>query len=79
MPARNSKAVRVASGVDWLSLDVAFSADGQAVDEDELRGALKKGRKLVKLADGSWAPVKTEEVEIDGQKRLAGMGRHGPR
>ena len=57
-----SAAVRVASGVDWLSLDVAFSADGQAVDEDELRGALEKGRKLVKLADGSWAPVRTEEV-----------------
>ncbi len=55
-------AVRVASGVDWLSLDVAFSADGLAVDEDELRGALEKGRKLVKLADGSWAPVRSEEV-----------------
>ncbi|MBX7193876.1 MAG: DEAD/DEAH box helicase [Sandaracinaceae bacterium] len=55
-------AVRVASGVDWLSLDVAFSADGLAVDEDELRGALEKGRKLVKLADGSWAPVRADEV-----------------
>lgn len=55
-------AVRVGSGVDWLSLDVAFSADGLAVDEDELRGALEKGRKLVKLADGSWAPVRADEV-----------------
>jgi superfamily II DNA or RNA helicase len=55
-------AVRVASGVDWLSLDVSFSADGLAVDEDELRGALEKGRKLVKLADGSWAPVRADEV-----------------
>ncbi len=55
-------AVRVSSGVDWLSLDVAFTADGLAVDEDELRGALEKGRKLVKLADGSWAPVRSDEV-----------------
>jgi len=55
-------AVRVASGVDWLSLDVSFSADGQAVDEDELRNALEKGRKLVKLPDGSWAPVRADEV-----------------
>jgi superfamily II DNA or RNA helicase len=55
-------AVRVSSGVDWLSLDVSFSADGLAVDQDELRGALEKGRKLVKLADGSWAPVRADEV-----------------
>ncbi|GAB4200539.1 MAG: hypothetical protein OHK0013_11670 [Sandaracinaceae bacterium] len=55
-------AVRVSSGVDWLSLDVSFSVDGLAVDEDELRGALEKGRKLVKLADGTWAPVRADEV-----------------
>ncbi|MDQ3034389.1 MAG: DEAD/DEAH box helicase [Myxococcota bacterium] len=54
--------VRVASGVDWLSLDMSFSAGGVAVDEDELRNALEKGRRLVKLADGTFAPVKTEEV-----------------
>lgn len=54
--------VRVSSGVDWLSLDLAFTADGQAVDEDELRAALEKGRKLVRLADGSYAPVRADEV-----------------
>jgi superfamily II DNA or RNA helicase len=54
--------MRVASGVDWLSLDMSFTAGGVAVDEDELRMALEKGRKLVKLADGTFAPVKTEEV-----------------
>ena|GEM_PF-252237 len=55
-------AVRVSSGVDWLSLDVTFSVDGVAVEEDALRSALERGRRLVKLPDGTWAPVKAEEV-----------------
>jgi superfamily II DNA or RNA helicase len=54
--------VRVGSGVDWLSLDVAFMVNGIAVDEDELRSALEKGRRLVKLPDGTYAPLKAEEV-----------------
>jgi superfamily II DNA or RNA helicase len=54
--------VRVASGVDWLSLDVTFTVDGVAVDEDALRSALERGRRLVKLPDGTWAPVKADEV-----------------
>ncbi len=54
--------VRVSSGVDWLSLDMSFTSGGVAVDQDELRAALEKGRRLVKLADGTFAPVKTDEV-----------------
>jgi superfamily II DNA or RNA helicase len=54
--------VRVSSGVDWLSLDLSFSAEGIAVDEDELRAALESGRRLVKLSDGSFAPIKAAEV-----------------
>ncbi len=54
--------VRVSSGVDWLSLDVSFSVNGVAVDEDALRSALERGRRLVKLPDGTWAPVKADEV-----------------
>jgi superfamily II DNA or RNA helicase len=54
--------MRVSSGVDWLSLDVSFDADGVAVDEDELRMCLEKGRRLVKLADGTYAPVQREQV-----------------
>ncbi len=54
--------VRVGSGVDWLSLDVAFTVGGIAVDEDELRSALEKGRRLVKLPDGSYAPLRADEV-----------------
>jgi len=55
-------AVRVSSGVDWLSLDVSFSVNGVAVDEDALRSALERGRRLVKLPDGSYAPVRADEV-----------------
>jgi SNF2 family DNA or RNA helicase len=53
---------RVSSGVDWLSLDMVFEVDGVAVAENELRDCLASGRKLVKLADGSYAPVKADEV-----------------
>jgi superfamily II DNA or RNA helicase len=54
--------VRVSSGIDWLSLDLTFSTGDIAVDEDELRMCLEKGRHLVKLRDGSYAPVKSEQV-----------------
>ena len=70
-------AVRVASGVDWLSLDVSFTADGQAVDEDELRNALEKGRKLVKLPDGSWAPVRADEVAEVLERMAEIVAGHG--
>ncbi len=55
--------MRVSSGVDWLSLDMSFSTEGVAVNEDELRACLEHGRHLVKLADGSYAPVRAEDVE----------------
>ncbi len=55
--------MRVSSGVDWLSLDMSFSTEGVAVDETELRACLEHGRHLVKLADGSYAPVRAEDVE----------------
>ncbi|QQR91686.1 MAG: DEAD/DEAH box helicase family protein [Myxococcales bacterium] len=54
--------MRVSSGVDWLSLDMSFAADGVAVSEAELRACLEHGRHLVKLEDGSYAPVKVDEV-----------------
>jgi len=53
---------RVSSGIDWLSLDLTFQVDGIAVDEEELRQCLASGRRLVRLADGTYAPVKVEEV-----------------
>ncbi|MCB9594366.1 MAG: SNF2 helicase associated domain-containing protein [Sandaracinaceae bacterium] len=54
--------MRVSSGVDWLSLDMSFATEGVAVDADELRMCLEHGRHLVKLADGSYAPVRAEDV-----------------
>ncbi len=54
--------MRVSSGVDWLSLEMNFDAGGVAVDEHELRLALEKGRRLVQLSDGTWAPVDPERV-----------------
>lgn len=57
-----SPRARVSSGVDWLSLDMTFEVAGMAVDEDELRACLEKGRHLVRLQDGSYAPVEREAV-----------------
>ncbi|MCA9602022.1 MAG: hypothetical protein KC417_08365, partial [Myxococcales bacterium] len=54
--------MRVASGVDWLSLDMVFSSGGVAVDAADLRACLEKGRHVVKLSDGTYAPVKKEQV-----------------
>ncbi|MFO0692956.1 MAG: SNF2-related protein [Polyangiales bacterium] len=54
--------MRVASGVDWLSLDMIFGAGGAVVSEDELRACLEHGRRIVKLSDGSYAPVDPDQV-----------------
>ncbi|MFO0610087.1 MAG: SNF2-related protein [Polyangiales bacterium] len=54
---------RVSSGVDWLSLDVEFESEGAAVNEDDLRRAILEGRRLVRLQDGTFAPVSKEKIE----------------
>ncbi len=54
--------LRVESGVDWLSVDVRFDAEGVAVDPEQLRACLEKGRKLVRLNDGTYAPLDPEQV-----------------
>ena len=61
---------RVSSGVDWLSLDMIFEADGITVDERELRECLESGRRLVRLQDGTYAPVQADEVS-DILERMA--------
>lgn len=53
---------RVSSGVDWLSLDVEFDSEGSKVNEDDLRRALTEGRRLVRLEDGTYAPISPEQV-----------------
>ena len=55
--------VRVSSGVDWLSLDMRFDVDGSSVSAAEVRAALEHGRTLVRLDDGTYAPVEAAEVE----------------
>ncbi len=54
---------RVSSGVDWLALDVEFESEGTAVNEDDLRRAILEGRRLVRLQDGTFAPVSKEKIE----------------
>jgi superfamily II DNA or RNA helicase len=54
--------MRVSSGVDWLNLDMVFGAEGVAVSAEELRMCLAEGKKLVRLEDGTYAPVKAEDV-----------------
>jgi len=62
--------MRVTSGVDWLDLDMRFDAGGVAVDEKELEECLAKGRKLVRLSDGTYAPVDPAAVS-DVLSRMA--------
>jgi SNF2 family DNA or RNA helicase len=57
-----SARMRVSSGVDWLNLDMVFGAEGVVVREDELRACLAQGKKLVQLEDGTYAPIKVDEV-----------------
>ncbi len=78
-----SARMRVSSGVDWLNLDMMFGADGVAVSENELRMCLEQGRKLVRLSDGTYAPVKAQEVSAVLERMaeiFAGVGedRHVP-
>ena len=57
-----SPQMRVSSGVDWLNLDMKFESGGAVVREEELRACLEHGRRLVRLEDGTYAPVDPEKV-----------------
>ncbi len=57
-----SSQARVSSGVDWLSLDMTFTSGDAVVSEEELRLCLESGRRIVKLSDGSYAPVDPDAV-----------------
>jgi superfamily II DNA or RNA helicase len=54
--------MRVSSGVDWLNLDMTFESGGAVVREEELRACLEHGRRLVRLEDGTYAPVDPAKV-----------------
>jgi superfamily II DNA or RNA helicase len=68
---------RVSSGVDWLALDVEFESEGCKVNEDDLRRAILEGRRLVRLEDGTFAPVSKEKVEevLSRMAEIFAMGR----
>ena len=71
---------RVSSGVDWLALRLNFESEGVAVTQDELRRCLSEGRKLVRLADGTFArldPQKVREVLLRQAEILATSGGNG--
>ncbi|HVR20122.1 MAG TPA: SNF2-related protein [Polyangiaceae bacterium] len=53
---------RVSSGVDWLSVKVAYESEGVGVDRDELERVLREGKKYVRLSDNSFAPIDAERV-----------------
>ncbi len=57
-----SPQMRVSSGVDWLDLDMRFESGGAVVREEELRSCLEHGRRLVRLEDGTYAPVDPAQV-----------------
>ncbi len=54
--------MRVSSGVDWMSLDVTFAAGDAVVTEEELRACLESGQRIVRLSDGTFAPVDPDKV-----------------
>ncbi|HJL01020.1 MAG TPA: SNF2-related protein [Polyangiaceae bacterium LLY-WYZ-15_(1-7)] len=57
-----STKMRVSSGVDWLSLDMVFGTGDAVVSEEELRACLESGRDIVRLSDGTYAPVDPDAV-----------------
>ncbi|MFO7178374.1 MAG: SNF2-related protein [Pseudomonadota bacterium] len=70
---------RVSSGVDWLSLKISYESEGVTVDRAELERCLREGKKYVRLADNSYAPIDAERVRglIDREIELLQAGRNG--
>jgi superfamily II DNA or RNA helicase len=54
---------RVSSGVDWLSVKIAYESEGVGVERDELERVLREGKKYVRLSDNSFAPIDAERVK----------------
>jgi superfamily II DNA or RNA helicase len=74
--------VRVASGVDWLSLRMSFESEGVAVSQEELARCLSEGRRYVRLSDGSFARLDAAKVKEVLQRQaeiLATGGGNGAR
>jgi superfamily II DNA or RNA helicase len=54
---------RVSSGVDWLSVKIAYESEGIGVEREELERVLREGKKYVRLSDNSFAPIDAERVK----------------
>ena len=75
-----SARVRVSSGVDWLNLDmIVRGRRRRRSDEEELRMCLGQGKKLVRLEDGTYAPVKADEVGAGARAHGRDLRRRGRR
>ncbi len=71
---------RVSSGVDWLSVKIAYESDGVGVERDELVRCLREGKKYVRLSDNTYAEIDPDKVQamIDREvELLAAAGKNG--
>src|SRR5690606_9667948 len=62
-----------------LSLKISYESEGVTVDRAELERCLREGKKYVRLADNSYAPMDAERVRglIDREIELIQAGRNG--
>lgn len=77
--ARLDSFAKVTSGMDWLSFELRFEADGVGVDRDELRACLQSGSKYVRLDDGSYATFDARKVQgmLDREIELIAASQDG--
>jgi non-specific serine/threonine protein kinase len=55
--------LNITSGIDWFDIQAVVLYDEQQVSMNEIRKALKKGEKYIKLADGSIGQIPEEWLE----------------
>ncbi len=58
-----SISLNITSGIDWFDLDVLVQYGEQEVKLGDIRKAVKKGRKYIKLADGSIGEIPEKWLE----------------
>lgn len=71
---------KVSSGVDWLSVQIAWESGGVGVDRREIERCLREGKKYVRLSDNSYAPLDARQVQamVDREvELLASAGKTG--
>jgi non-specific serine/threonine protein kinase len=65
--------VNISSGIDWFELDAVVQFGEQEVKLREIRKALKRGDRYIKLADGSIGQI--PEAWLERYKHLFGMAQ----